>query len=153
MQMAERIAEFNRGTDSERDSQSTWWEDTRKHAMSGVIIVMGPPTKGVFTFWAGYLMVRTKTSRYQTPEEAKAEWQKWIDQCMAKAEKGDVQALGNAMHAAQDRWARGHQFKEWDGHYTLDHLLGDASPSDEEAEKALAATVKLAKQFAAKQCK
>jgi len=74
---------------------------------------------------------------------------------MDMAVKGDLHALGNAMHAAQDRWAPGHRSQEWHPPSDPAHILGDTFLDLDPiaAQHALDDTIKLARQFARAQCK
>lgn len=117
--------------DFDADSQLTNWQSTRKHAMAGM-----------------------KNGQMQTAQDAQQAWHDWIDDRMKMAINDcDPSPLGEALHAIQDRHAKGHQFQPWGGGLpSLDHLIADANPDVMEWVQAILDSRGLIKQFAAKCC-
>ncbi len=118
--------------DADVGTQSEYWYDTRVHSMAGRISEKG---------------------RYQTREEAIAARNEMVKQLAKEArealEKGNCPgfytAVGWALHALQDEFAAGHNFKEWHPKNPvglIPHLhLEDFSP------EAINATKKFLSQF------
>jgi RHS repeat-associated protein len=143
-QVAFWAAYFNADTDlNHMDTQTgmlirglgTFWWETIPHAMSGKSPVL---------------------DRYLTKDETRQRWWNWISFNMTFALKsGGLEALGRAMHAAQDHFARGHKnFQEWHGlsSMTPDHIEGDDFPTADEIAPAWAVTQLLARAYAAAWC-
>jgi len=97
--------------DFREGSQDITADQTRKHAMAGIINDNGK-------------------IRYQTREEAIKANKEYVKEMI---EKGGLDNLGNALHAVQDRYAKGHNFKPWKGFHlnleTVLHLYDDIKPS------------------------
>ncbi|MBC7785065.1 MAG: RHS repeat-associated core domain-containing protein [Burkholderiales bacterium] len=122
--------------DEDHNAYSPKWTVTRRHAMRG----------------------KKDDSTTQSPEEAEQEWQKNIDDMMTQATNScDTDALGEALHAAQDRFTRAHSpFQEWTNAKGVElaiHVLKDATPTWSEWVRASLATRNLVKQFAENCCK
>lgn len=70
----------------------------------------------------------------QSPADARRGADEFIQ---TKIVEHNLVALGAALHASDDKYARGHQLQEWTGEYTKQHLWGDLFPTPTELLNAI----------------
>jgi RHS repeat-associated protein len=109
--------------------------ETRKHAMAG----------------------KDEKGKYESAASAKFNNQKYVDEQMELVERScDTTALGNALHAIQDRYASGHAYQEWRpgglGLPSFSHVIGDNFPSPGGFGAAVAQGKALVRRFAGHCC-
>lgn len=109
---AKIVASLAAGIDFIPGSQGTDAEHANWHAM------------------AGKLNIGCDNERYQTPDEVR----EGVRQIIAKGNSSNLFDRALAYHAAQDSWAGGHQYQQWEpgflGLPSWEHFKQDAWPDD-----------------------
>jgi RHS repeat-associated protein len=80
----------------------------------------------------------------QSKDQAKMGTDVYIHQ---QAGAGTFLGLANALHANEDRYSDSHEYQEWDGHLTLDHAIGDWTPSISDLRDAISTDMDVIDQY------